>query len=41
MQARLSRQRLAKKPCLGENNAASEQQATSLSERITFDSELR
>ena len=41
MQARLSRQRLGWKPCLGESNVASAQQAASLSERITFDSELR
>ena len=41
MQARLSRQRLGWKPCLGESNAASAQQAASLSNRNTFGSELR
>jgi hypothetical protein len=41
MQARLSRQWLGWKPCLGESNAASAQQAASLSERSTFDPDLR
>jgi hypothetical protein len=41
MQARLSRQRLGWKPCLGESNAASAQQVASLSNRYTFGSELR
>gem|GEM_PF-5822368 len=41
MQARLSRQRLGFQPCLGESNAASAQQAASLSDRNNFGSELR
>jgi hypothetical protein len=41
MQARLSRLRLGWKPCLGGSNAASAQQAASLSERCNFDPELR
>jgi hypothetical protein len=41
MEARLSRQRLGGKPCLGESNVASAQQVESLSKRNTFGSDLR